>query len=314
MIKIRPQTIHKHPALQVLMWLGFALPFVMIVLGGMGLVGNWFMMITGFWGLTLAALLLLWANNNGVKNAFKTRQISQADYAHWNKRTYCGLGLFAIACLYVTFTIGQKVIVKKENLTITAVPTPELMAQMKQFLNEPDVTHTKVEFNGQEQEITFFTQTRDVATNIDRMLESNHPFPTFKTLQGENVDVIYTSPPQNKAVKIGDTSYCVRARKIKQHYDKITPIIDNFEFVHKISTWAYKNEIFISRGRYVYYSNSVDRCRIKDLSSKLEKAQKAQFYPFIEYHFDKPHLSTDITMLSREKRIGFRSWKSLNEL
>ncbi|NTS78591.1 hypothetical protein HR060_17240 [Catenovulum sp. SM1970] len=318
MIKIRPQTIHKHPALQILMWLGFTLPFVMIVLGGMGLVGNWLMMITGFWGLTFAAVLLLWANNNGVKNAFKTRQISQTDYAHWNKRTYCGLGLFGIACLYVTFAIGQEVIVKKENLTITAVPTPELMAQMKEFLNEPDVAHTEVEFNGQAQEITFYTQKQNAGA-IEIMIDTfkqKYDYPEFK-VNNRNLTPDYEQPYEITRIDYLGEKKCYLLRKLKSkvnsnetytHVEHNLPIqsLDTFiindqlaiDFSMKFKTRTNQDEC------YYFYTSS-----IKDESFRVQAEEFRSFvYPLIYY----PVIANNISTVSKKHRLSLVSWKNLN--
>ncbi|NTS78590.1 hypothetical protein HR060_17235 [Catenovulum sp. SM1970] len=311
---ISPQIVFHSPIHKWALVSCCALPFIAFFYGASS--GNISAELVFFftsWSCSVAATLAAFGGYLAVENGKEKQQINEDEYQHWRARTLIPITLFGIAAIVLTFYYGSFLIVKKENLTITAVPTPELMAQMKQFLNEPNVAHTEVEFNGQEQEITFYTQSLNVPANIDRMVKSKKPFPEFILETGEALEVDYSGKVTSKPIKINDSYYCVRTRKIKRNFDDFSQVNNNFEHKHGIKTFVYNDELLIDEGVYLKYSPKKKKCVGKD-RSRSSRVLHREFIFFIEENFKAPHLSTAIDKLSREKRIGFRSWQSLNEL
>lgn len=107
-------------------------------------------------GTILGGFILLIGNKAATDNAHKTHQLNDEQYEIYRFRSVFGVWLFGGASALLGAFLSFMAFELKTNLTITAVPTPELIAEMKFYAQDENLKHREVEFNGEEQEITFY--------------------------------------------------------------------------------------------------------------------------------------------------------------
>jgi hypothetical protein len=315
MIKFNPQRIHNHPALRYLMWFCFTVPAIVILLSMAGLMQNVFMMFMGLWGFTTAFSIFIWANRNGVINAYKTKQISEGDYRHWKTRTLIGFLLSSPLAVIGAIVFLFMLVDTKVNLTITAVPTPELMAQMKYFLNDPDVRHSEVEFDGTPKEIVFYVRKGGIKSNYIYFMQDKIDFIPKLTVDNRDVFIDYNESSSVRIFNINsqDNCYLTFESTDKVIYEKPNEIQSDIESI--LSIQAYSNKIIIDVSKFyeIRKGRTGKFCFTRKFSENPTLGDDFSIFSnHVKRYLKFPHIYSSIDAAKQSTKKGITSWEGIN--
>ncbi|NTS78589.1 hypothetical protein HR060_17230 [Catenovulum sp. SM1970] len=310
---ISPQIVFHSPIHKWVLVSCCALPFIAFFYGASsGNISAELVFYFTSWSCSVAATLAAFGGYLAVENGKEKQQINEDEYQHWRARTLIPITLFGSAAIVLTLYYGSFLIVKKVNLTITAVPTPELMAQMKLVLFDKNIEHSKVKFNGKEQKITFYRDTYSTF-NLSGFVKNKLTLPhLFLASDKSPIMLDHIAETAKFFVNIEGKRRCFEGKVITNitlpNFTKVTTQSD-------INFFTYNNHVVAEYTDTASINNNRNKAGFYCVLDRHKNHEYYKDFAHKTNHYLKyPLLSNAIKDVELQERLGFLSWKRLNEL